>query len=121
MSTPEAAQSGGPKGTTAGDIDGLVRLLSEDAVLVSDGTDGSVSHSVTVGVTAANDAPVTDLNGAGAGNDATAAFTEQTPVLIAPAATITDADTANLTSMTVTLTTRPDGNAVEWTFGKRID
>ena len=43
----------------------------------------------------------------------TTAFTEQTPVLIAPVGTLTDVDSANLTSLTVTLTARPDGNAVE--------
>ncbi|MER8753731.1 adhesin, partial [Mesorhizobium sp. M1050] len=59
------------------------------------------------------DAPVIDLNGAGAGNDATASFTEQTPLVIAPLATVTDVDSANLTSLTATLTARPDGNGVE--------
>src|SRR5215813_10427790 len=58
-------------------------------------------------------APVTDLNGANAGDDATAAFTEQTPVEIAPTATITDADSADLASLTATLTNRPDGDGVE--------
>ena len=43
----------------------------------------------------------------------TTAFTEQTPVLIAPVGTLTDVDSANLTSLLVTLTARPDGNAVE--------
>jgi hypothetical protein len=47
-----------------------------------------------------NDAPVTDLNGAPAGTDNTADFTEQTAVLIAPSATILDVDSANLTSLT---------------------
>src|SRR3954451_2530182 len=61
----------------------------------------------------ANNPPVLDLNGAGAGNDATASFTEQTPLVITPAATITDVDSANLTSLTATLTTRPDGDGVE--------
>ena len=57
--------------------------------------------------------PVVDLNGAAAGNDATATFTEQTPLGIAPSATITDIDSANLQSLTATLTARPDGDAVE--------
>src|SRR5205823_9240323 len=73
----------------------------------------STLQNVTIGITAVNDPPVTDLNGAGAGNDNTASFTEQTPVLIAPSATITDADSANLTSLTATLTARPDGDGVE--------
>ncbi|WP_445262667.1 VCBS domain-containing protein [Pseudomonas sp. EL_65y_Pfl2_R96] len=84
-------------------------LTDTFAVFSADGTETSVS--VTINGT--NDAPVTDLNGGGAGNDATAAFTEQTSVLIAPSATITDIDSANLTSMTATLTVRPDGNATE--------
>ncbi|UVM51926.1 VCBS domain-containing protein [Pseudomonas sp. B21-015] len=84
-------------------------LADTFAVFSADGTETSVS--VTINGT--NDAPVTDLNGGGAGNDATAAFTEQTSVLIAPSATITDIDSANLTSMTATLTVRPDGNASE--------
>ncbi|HSI00427.1 MAG TPA: hypothetical protein VLA02_07475, partial [Reyranella sp.] len=69
--------------------------------------------TVTMNVAASSDAPVVDLNGGGAGNDGTASFIEQTPVLIAASATITDVDSANLTSLTATLTARPDGNAVE--------
>ncbi len=65
----------------------------------------------TITITAVNDAPVVDLNAGGAGQDVTTAFTEQTPVLIAPVGTLTDVDSANLTALTVTLTTRPDGNA----------
>ncbi|WP_207238882.1 MULTISPECIES: VCBS domain-containing protein, partial [unclassified Pseudomonas] len=84
-------------------------LTDTFAVLSADGTETSVS--VTINGT--NDAPVTDLNGGSPGNDATAAFTEQTSVLIAPSATITDVDSANLTSMTATLTVRPDGNTTE--------
>ena len=82
-------------------------------VVVNDGTDPSLSHSVTISVAAVNDPPVVDLNGAGVGSNATASFTEQTPLVIAPSATITDVDSANLTSLTATLTARPDGNTVE--------
>ena len=61
-----------------------------------------------------NPAPVLDLNGAaGVGQDVTAAFTEQTPVLIAPSGTIVDFDSANMASLTATITARPDGDAVE--------
>jgi VCBS repeat-containing protein len=63
----------------------------------------------TINVTAVNDAPVTDLNGAAAGANATAVFIEQTPVLIAPAAVLGDVDSPNLSSMTVTLNSLPDG------------
>ena len=82
-------------------------------VVVNDGTDPSALNTVTIGVTAANDAPTTDLNGAGGGDDATASFTEQTPVVIAPVATIADLDSATLVSLTATLTARPDGDGVE--------
>ena len=73
----------------------------------------SMQATDTINVTQVNDAAVTDLNGAPAGNDNTADFTEQTAVLIAPSATILDVDSANLTSLTATLTARPDGDAVE--------
>ena len=58
-------------------------------------------------------APVVDLSGVGASSDVTTAFTEQMPVVIAPAGTLSDADSATLSALTVTLTARPDGNAVE--------
>ena len=78
-------------------------------------SDGSLTDTavLTVTINGANDAPVLDLNGAAAGNDATASFTEQTPVVIAPAATVTDVDSANLSSLTATLAARPDGNTAE--------
>lgn len=58
-----------------------------------------------------NARPETDLNGAAAGANNLASFTEQTPVLVAPAATVSD--DGSLVSMTVTLANRPDGNLVE--------
>ncbi|TPK83423.1 hypothetical protein FJ936_21040, partial [Mesorhizobium sp. B2-4-13] len=103
-------------------LDGIVYNNTSDTpttaartvnVVASDGTDSSVLHSVTISVTPVNDAPVIDLNGAGIGNDATALFTEQTPLVISPSATVADVDSANLTSLTATLAARPDGNAVE--------
>ena len=83
------------------------------ATSVSDGVAPAITGVKAMTGTPANDAPVVDLNAGGAGNNVTTAFTEQTPVLIAPVGTLTDVDSANLTSLTVTLTTRPDGNAVE--------
>ena len=83
------------------------------ATSVSDGVAPAITGVKAMTGTAVNDAPVVDLNAAGAGQDVTTAFTEQTPVLIAPVGTLTDVDSANLTSLTVTLTARPDGNAVE--------
>jgi hypothetical protein len=67
----------------------------------------------TVGVIAINDAPVVDLNGAGFGKNAAALFVEQTAIAIAPQAALTDPDSPNLTSLTATLVSRPDGNATE--------
>ena len=58
-------------------------------------------------------APVVDLNAGGVGNTVTTAFTEQTSVLIAPVGTLSDVDSATLNRLTVTLTARPNGNAVE--------
>jgi len=83
-------------------------------VVVSDGTDSSLVNTSTITVTPVNDAPVTDLNGATGGDDATATFTEDAgAILIASAGTITDVDDTNMESMTITLTNRPDGNAAE--------
>ena len=52
------------------------------------------SDTATINITAVNDAPVVDLNAGGAGHNVTTAFTEQTPVLIAPVGTLTDVDSA---------------------------
>ena len=82
-------------------------------VVANDGAINSATQTVTLTVTAVNDAPVVDLNAGGAGQNVTTAFTEQTPVLIAPVGTLTDVDSANLNRLLVTLTARPDGNAVE--------
>jgi VCBS repeat-containing protein len=81
---------------------------------VNDGTqDNNVAATTTINVTAVNAAPETDLNGGGTGTENTASFTEQTPVLVAPSAKVTDVDSANLSSLTATLTTRPDGDGLE--------
>ena len=71
------------------------------------------ARTETLTVTPVNDLPLVDLNGPGTGNNATDAFIEQTPSVIAPAATISDPDSANITALTARLTARPDGNAVE--------
>jgi uncharacterized protein (TIGR03382 family) len=79
--------------------------------VASDGTDSSVVRTSTVTVVAVNDGPVIDLNGVAAGFDFATTFTEDGgAVPIASAgATVTDPDSANLASLTVTLTSRPDG------------
>ncbi|WFU25382.1 cadherin-like domain-containing protein [Bradyrhizobium sp. CB1717] len=71
------------------------------------------SRTDTLTVTPVNDLPLVDLNGPGTGNNATGSFIEQTPSVIAPAATISDPDSSNIASLTARLTMRPDGNAVE--------
>ncbi|MGY4175758.1 VCBS repeat-containing protein [Bradyrhizobium sp. USDA 4518] len=54
-------------------------------------------------------APVVDLNGVATGVNNAVTFTEdQGPIAIAASGTVTDLDSANLASLTVTLTNRPD-------------
>src|SRR5262245_39422676 len=72
---------------------------------------GTTQRTETVTVIPTNDAPVLDLNGAANGVNATASFLEQTPIAIAPAAILSDPDSANLTSLTLTLKQRLDGAA----------
>jgi hypothetical protein len=77
-----------------------------------DGNGGTDTGTISITVNAVNDAPVVDLNGAGAGIDNNAAFTENQPALtLATSATVTDVDNANLSSATVVLTNHPDGAA----------
>ena len=72
------------------------------------------ANSVTTTILA-NDvdvAPVVDLNGAGAGNNNTVSYPSGvSQLLIAPAATITDPDSANLVSMTITITNPQDNSS----------
>ncbi|TPJ36955.1 VCBS domain-containing protein [Mesorhizobium sp. B2-8-3] len=81
------------------------------------GTDTGTA-TATINVTGGGQAPVVDLNGPGSGNDATASYPSQSsPLSIATSATITDADSTTLTSLTATLTNRPDdgiGNPKEF-------
>ncbi|MGO4367082.1 Ig-like domain-containing protein, partial [Pseudomonas sp. PAB10] len=81
---------------------------------VDDGSAANHASNVattTVTVAATNDAPIVDLNGGSAGNDATANYpTGTSQLLIAPLATVTDVDSPNLSSMTVTLTNAMDSN-----------
>jgi hypothetical protein len=83
---------------------------------VDDGNGGTDTGTISITVNCVNDAPVADLNGTGtAGTDSTSTFLEAgaTPVAVAPNADVTDVDTANMASATITLTNRPDGNAFE--------
>ncbi|MBZ9892199.1 VCBS domain-containing protein, partial [Mesorhizobium sp. BR1-1-3] len=75
------------------------------------GTDTS-SAIATINVTGGGQPPVVDLNGATTGNDAIASYPHATsPLLITSSATITDADSANLTSLTITLTNPQDNSS----------
>ena len=77
--------------------------------------DGALNNSplafTTLSVTPVNDRPVIDLNGAGVGNEGinnTASFTEDGPATtLAPAALVTDVDSANLASAQVRLDQHP--------------
>ena len=83
--------------------------------VANDGTDDSNVGTTTVSMVAQNDAPVLDLDAddssGESGADYATTFNENGgPVLIADAdASLTDADTANLSSLTVTLTNPVDG------------
>jgi hypothetical protein len=91
----------------------LLTLSVNDAGNTGTGGVKTGSDTATINLTAVNDAPILDLNAGAAGNNGTAIFTEQTPILIAPIGTLIDADSANIVSLRATLTTRPNGNAVE--------
>lgn len=54
-----------------------------------------------------------DLNGTAAGTGSIVIFTRPNAQVIAPAGTITDAENNNITSLTLVLTARPDGDAAE--------
>ncbi len=92
-------------------------------ITVNDGGDlSSDVATTTIVFSSSNDAPVLDLDAdddSGAtGANFLGSFTEDLgPVAIGdivdPDITITDADNANLVSATITLTNRPDGDAIE--------
>ncbi|MBY0299047.1 MAG: hypothetical protein K2X71_23945 [Methylobacterium sp.] len=126
-----ATWSGGGNGTplvfsftsnaTAARVQTLLRNLTYDwdegaAPVASQSlslTLAGVARNAAMTAATPNAAPNLDLNGSASGTGVTASAVEQTPRAIAPAATLTDADSAQLTSVTATLLSRPDGNAVE--------
>jgi VCBS repeat protein len=119
--TPQAGQSFEIINNDGADaVSGTFAGLAEGASFTQGGTTYSISYAggtgndvvLTVLTVGSDIPPVTDLNGPGAGSDNTASFINA-PVLIAPVATVTDADNADLTSLTATLTARPDGDAAE--------
>ena len=69
-----------------------------------DGNGGTIDQSFVVAVTAANAAPVVDLNGATAGLNTALNYNENAYINIAPSGTVSDSDNDNITSMTVTIT-----------------
>ncbi|GAB5522944.1 MAG: hypothetical protein Roseis2KO_08160 [Roseivirga sp.] len=71
---------------------------------VDDGNGGTAEQSFVVAVTAANAAPVVDLNGATAGLNTALNYDENAYINIAPGGTVSDSDNDNITSMTVTIT-----------------
>ena len=80
----------------------------------SDGARVSAAATATVSVTAANDAPVVDLNGEAEGLDFTAQFTEDggpVGIVDADALIAMDVDNAELVSATLTVTNPLDGAA----------
>ncbi|WP_372828495.1 beta strand repeat-containing protein [Polaromonas sp.] len=87
-------------------------------VVVSDGLLDSAVATSTINVTAVNDAPVLDLDASAAGTGYNTYFIRSTgpaptPVKIADTdVLVTDADNANLTGATITLTNRQTGDVL---------
>lgn len=83
---------------------------------IDDGLHGTSEYSTTTAAQrfTITDPPVVDLNGPIAGTGVSRSFIEDAgAIAIAPSAVITDIDSANLESMTITLTNRPDGDGNE--------
>ncbi|MBR0871409.1 VCBS domain-containing protein, partial [Bradyrhizobium tropiciagri] len=95
-------QTSGSNGAT-----GVNTSTNGGATAFSTATD---TANITINATGAP--PVVDLNGADPGNDNTASYPSQmSPLSIATSATITDADSANLVSLTITLTNPQDNGS----------
>jgi hypothetical protein len=91
-------------------VDVVIALNDGDFVSGNQGVEPNASFLdsiatdvVTVNITAVNDAPVVDLNGAGAGSDTSIGYTENDAATkLAPAATAADPDLLNFDTGTVT-------------------
>jgi hypothetical protein len=83
-------------------------------VRASDGTPGPVA-TATVTFSASPPAPVVDLNGADPGTGFTAQFSTGPLSIVAATATVTDADSANLSGATATLTNFQTGDTLSVT------
>lgn len=95
---------------TAGNPDTRDRLIS---FVANDGTNNSPAAITTLRY-GAPPAPVLDLNGPGAGINFSTTFTEgggAVAIVNSSELTLTDEDSINLASATITLTNRPDGVA----------
>lgn len=79
--------------------------------VTSNGAGATANGTVTVTVTPVNDAPVLDLDFFAPGNDATASFAEgDTPLLLAPAAVLSD-DNTSFDGAKLTITFTANGSA----------
>ena len=96
---PDLNESGAPHDT-------FTFQVLDDGGTDDGGVDRDQSpNTFTFDVTAVNDAPALDLNGASAGEGSTASYVENDgPVLLAPDGLLSDVDSANLTGATVTIT-----------------
>jgi hypothetical protein len=91
-------------------VDVVIALNDGDFVSGNQGTepngsflDSIATDVVTVNITALNDAPVVDLNGAGIGSDTAITYTENDPATkLATAATVIDPDLLDFNTGTVT-------------------
>jgi hypothetical protein len=91
----------------------LPNSTTRDVTFVAnDGDLDSATETAHVAVHPINVPPVVDLDGGAPPFDTTASFTEDSgPATLAPSATVSDFDNANLSSATITLTSRPEGGA----------
>lgn len=81
-------------------------------VVAYDANTSSTPRTIQVSVVPVNDAPVVDLNGAAAGINRSLTFTEGGgAVSVAPAALVTDPDSSLMTSITLKLSSIPNGSA----------
>ncbi|MDW5318242.1 DUF5801 repeats-in-toxin domain-containing protein [Rhizobium sp. PL01] len=76
---------------------------------VADGDGDTVTKDIAITITGTNDIPVIDLSTTTAGNDASTNAVEQTAQQFAWQADLSDVDSPNLTSMTLTLGNIQDG------------
>ena len=102
-----AANYNGPASITFSATDQFGGIVATGTGLAS--TD---SDTINVTVTAVNDAPAVDLNGAGGGTGVTLGYTENgAATAIAPAATVTDIDSTDLNGGSLTVHFSANGAA----------